>query len=120
MNTTIKVNGNDTLSGSFISSIDSRNEILFDNGELVRVIFTFNRNTKDMQIKPSFSGGGKDTELIVLLELPWLTDSSQGIVSPMELAKLDDGRLVSFQLWVRKIAEPYIEIVYSFYIRNAN
>lgn len=113
----IKTNGIDCLSGSFIGSIvDTTNEITFSrNQEKITINFCF-KEKEDKKIMTRFEGGGND--LTVFFELPLLNDESQGITRPFPFANFDNGDQLYFQLWVRKIAQPYAEINYSIYVKN--
>ena len=116
----IKVNGDECLSGSFISSVDNRNEISFSR-ESERIIINFGFEEKEnKKISTRFDGGGKDKDLIVSLEFPLLKDDNQGILRPIQIASFDNGDTISLQIWVNRIAKPYAVINYSIYIKNAH
>ena len=112
----IKVNGDECLSGSFIASIDDTNEIIFSRDlEKITINFSF-KEKNDKKIVTSPVGGGND--LTVFFELPLLSDDSQGITRPFKFAKFDNGDEIYLQLWIRKIAKPYVEINYSIYVKK--
>lgn len=114
----IKVNGKDCLSGSFIASLDDKNEITFSrNPEKVTINFCF-KEKEDKKIVTSFTGGGDD--LTVSFELPLLSDESQGITRPMQFANFNNGDPIYIQLWISKITKPYIIVNYSIYINGCN
>jgi hypothetical protein len=115
----IKVNGDECLSGSFIASVDDKNEITFSrDAEKIIIVFNF-KEKEDKQVLTNFSGGGTGKDLTISIELPLLNDDSQGILRPMKFASFDNGDQIYLQLWIRKIAKPYVVIDYSIYIKNA-
>lgn len=114
----IKVSGKECLSGSFIASTSDTNEITFSR-DLEKITIKFSFEVKEDK-KITTSSEGEGNNLTVILKLPLLADKSQGITHPMLFAKFDNLDEIYLQLWITKIAEPYVEINYSIYIKKVN
>lgn len=109
----IKTNGNECLSGSFITSTNDTNEIKFSRGEeKITLRFTFKEKEEKKVIT---TDNGITSDLIVSFELPLLNDTNQGFITPMLFATYDNGDQVYLNLWITKTSKPYVEVHYSVY-----
>ena len=110
----IKIGKNNIISsGSFITSEKDTSEISFKRGnEKITLELIFKEKKEKKEVNTS-SGGSKD-DFIITFELPIIKNSiGEGLVNPMQFARFDNGDVLYIHLWIRKLNEPYVELVYS-------
>jgi len=105
-------------SGSFIASEKDKSEISFKrNDEKITLEFIFKEKKENEGVHTSSRGSKKD--LIITFGLPIIKNSlGEGLVKPIQFARFGNGDLLYLYLWIRKIGEPYVEIVYSIFVEE--
>lgn len=114
----IKIGEHEVISsGSFITSEKDISKISFKRGNekiTLKIIF---KEKEDKKI--DISGNGIKQDFTISVEFPLIKNSlGEGPTNPINFAKFDNGDLLYLNIWIRKINEPNVEIIYSIYVEK--